>query len=79
MPDKRITDLPLATQEMGLFMNAVSRLGKTWFMTQGNHECYGGGCNSAADCGACQTCNGTTCQLPDPNNPTTAKCLNDGI
>jgi hypothetical protein len=38
------TDLPLATQEMGLFMNAVSRLGKTWFMTQGNHECYGGGC-----------------------------------
>jgi hypothetical protein len=38
------TDLPLATQEMNLYLSSVSRLGKTWFMTQGNHECYGGGC-----------------------------------
>jgi hypothetical protein len=38
------TNLPLATQEMNLYLGSVGRLGKTWFMTQGNHECYGGGC-----------------------------------
>ncbi len=38
------TDLPLATQEMNLYLSAVSGLGATWFLTQGNHECYGGSC-----------------------------------
>jgi hypothetical protein len=38
------TDFALATQEMNLYLGSVSRLGKTWFLTQGNHECYGGGC-----------------------------------
>ena len=38
------TNLPLATQEMNLYLSSVSRLGKIWFMTQGNHECYGGAC-----------------------------------
>lgn len=38
------TNLPLATQEMNLYLSSVSRLGKVWFMTQGNHECYGGAC-----------------------------------
>jgi hypothetical protein len=38
------TDLALATQEMNLYLSAVSHLGATWFLTQGNHECYGGGC-----------------------------------
>jgi hypothetical protein len=38
------TDLALATQEMNLYLTAVSGLGATWFLTQGNHECYGGGC-----------------------------------
>jgi hypothetical protein len=38
------TNLALATQEMNLYLSSVARLGATWFMTQGNHECYGGGC-----------------------------------
>jgi hypothetical protein len=38
------TDLALATQEMNLYLASVARLGSTWFMTQGNHECYGGAC-----------------------------------
>jgi hypothetical protein len=38
------TDFALATQEMNLYLSSVARLGATWFLTQGNHECYGGGC-----------------------------------
>ncbi|MGH7284886.1 MAG: metallophosphoesterase family protein [Polyangiaceae bacterium] len=45
------TNLPLATQEMNLYLSSVSRLGKTWFMTQGNHECYGGGCYAGSSNG----------------------------
>lgn len=37
-------DLPTATAQMNLYMNAVRRFPGTWFMTMGNHECYHGPC-----------------------------------
>jgi hypothetical protein len=37
-------DLATATAQMNLFMTAVAQYAGTWFMTQGNHECYGGQC-----------------------------------
>jgi hypothetical protein len=37
-------DLSVATAQMDLFMEATRQFGGAWFMTQGNHECYGGSC-----------------------------------
>ncbi len=37
-------DLNTATTQMGLYMNAIQSFGGTWFMTEGNHECYRGPC-----------------------------------
>jgi hypothetical protein len=37
-------DLSVATAQMNLYMGAVAGFGGTWFMTQGNHECYSGPC-----------------------------------
>jgi hypothetical protein len=37
-------DLNVATAQMGLYMNAVQLFGGTWFMTEGNHECWKGPC-----------------------------------
>lgn len=37
-------DLPTALAQMKLYMNAVNLFGGTWFMTQGNHECWKGPC-----------------------------------
>src|SRR5579871_4448752 len=37
-------DLPTAQAQMSLYMQATTRYGGTWFMTMGNHECYGGPC-----------------------------------
>ncbi len=37
-------DLALATAQMKLYTQAVSRFSGTWFMTMGNHECFHGPC-----------------------------------
>ena len=37
-------DLAVATAQMNLYMGAIARLQKTWFMTMGNHECFHGPC-----------------------------------
>ncbi len=37
-------DLNTATTQMNLYMTATKMFGGTWFMTQGNHECYSGPC-----------------------------------
>jgi hypothetical protein len=37
-------NLTTATDQMDLYMQATQRLKATWFMTEGNHECYGGQC-----------------------------------
>jgi hypothetical protein len=37
-------DLSIADAQMGLYMSATRRFTGTWFMTMGNHECYGGAC-----------------------------------
>jgi len=34
------SDFSAATTQMNLYLQATARLGKTFFMTQGNHECY---------------------------------------
>jgi hypothetical protein len=39
------------------------------------NECYGGGCTTAADCGACQTCTANVCALP----LATSLCLSGGL
>jgi hypothetical protein len=36
--------LPTADAQMSLYMTAIARFKATWFMTMGNHECYGGLC-----------------------------------
>jgi hypothetical protein len=37
-------DLSIATAQMNLFLDGTRHYGGTWFMTEGNHECYGGFC-----------------------------------
>jgi hypothetical protein len=37
-------DLTVARAHMSLFMQGTAHFGGTWFMTMGNHECYGGPC-----------------------------------
>ncbi len=37
-------DLSIATAQMNLYVQSIARLGQTWFMTQGNHECSHGPC-----------------------------------
>jgi hypothetical protein len=37
-------DLSIATAQMNLYMQAAARLGQTFFMTEGNHECYHSPC-----------------------------------
>jgi hypothetical protein len=37
-------DLQTATDQMNIYMAAVQKFGSTWFMTEGNHECWKGPC-----------------------------------
>jgi hypothetical protein len=37
-------DLTTATTQMNLYMQSIGRFNGTFFMTEGNHECYGGLC-----------------------------------
>ena len=37
-------DLTIATEQMNLFVAGTQHFGGTWFMTEGNHECWKGPC-----------------------------------